>query len=398
MLKHAVRSVPYYRKRYGGLPLQSVDDLQRFDFVDRQILSDGFDEFKSETINPAKYELGTTGGTSGAPLRLLLPRNRYLVEWGAMFALWRKTGYRGQIRAVLRNHRLPKSDLCSRPLTRELQFDNFRLTDDYLGFVYETMEKRRIAFLHAYPSAAYRFASFVEREKLPLNHLKVILSGSENVYPHYRQLITDRLGIRFYSWYGHSERLVLAGQCQGSDYYHVEPRYGWFELVDKNGCPVREIGQEGEIVGTTLNNFGMPLIRYRTGDHAVLAGDYCPVCRRKVTLLRDIRGRWSGERIFRLDKSFVTTTALNVHDEVLVQLRGVQFEQHRPGHLLVRIVPGPGFSRETVTKLTTFYADRLGVGSQVEVEVGSALKRRENGKFLLLHRGISNLEYGSIEK
>lgn len=397
MLRHAVQSVPYYRERYAGISLKSPDDLKRFGFLDRRLLADSFDEFKSERVRSEDYELAATGGTSGAPLSLLMPRNRYVMEWGTMFALWRRTGYRGQIRAVLRNHHLPGSDFCSRPLTRELQFDNFRLTDSYLGLIYETMEKRKIAYLHAYPSAAYHFASFVERENLPLRHLKVVLSGSENIYPHYRRLITDKLGLRFYSWYGHSEKLVLAGQCQGSDLYHVEPHYGWFELIDEAGNPVWEIGRMGEIVGTTLHNPGMPLIRYRTGDFAVLAGHSCPHCHRQVTLIRDIRGRWSGDRIFRLDGSFVTTTALNVHDDILALLRGQQYEQHRPGHLLVRVIPGPGFSDAAVSRLKAFYADRLGAGSDVEIETATTLKRKGNGKFLLLYRGIDDAGCGKIE-
>lgn len=388
MLRHAQATVPWYRERYADIAPRSERDLERFAFIDRQTLVDNFDSFVSERVRRSDYTLGTTGGTSGAPLKLLLPKNRYITEWGTMFELWSRAGYRGQIRAVLRNHRLSGADVRSCPLTREVQFDNFRLDDEYLGRVYEIMESRRIAFLHAYPSAAYRFASFVEKEKLPLHHLRVVLSGSENVFPFYRQLLQERLGLRFYTWYGHAERLVLAGQCQGSDLYHVEPMYGHFELIDETGRPVCREGEWGEIVGTGLHNFAMPLIRYRTGDYARYAGDYCPVCRRRVPLLAEIRGRWSGERVYRLDGSFVTTTALNVHDDVLARIRGMQYEQERPGQLTVSVVAGPGFSPRTVTELEDFYRDRLGQGSQVTVAVVTELKRRANGKFMLLHKGL----------
>jgi phenylacetate-CoA ligase len=389
LLRHALDTVPFYRDRYGSMSLRSARDLDRFGFIDRQTVVDEFDRFRSEGLNPTRYDLGTTGGTSGAPLRLLQPKNRYITEWGTMFALWGRAGYRGEIRGVLRNHRLFGADLRSRPLTRELLFDNFRLNDSYLGFIYETMERRRIAFLHAYPSAAYRYLAFVEREKLPLRHLRVVLSGSENIYPQYRQLLVERLGLRFFNWYGHGEKLVLGGYCPGSDLYHIEPLYGWFELLDESGNAVVKEGETGEIVGTTLHNFGMPLIRYRTGDYAVYAGDHCPHCKRRVPLIRDIRGRWSGERVYCHDGSFVTTTALNLHDEVLARLRGLQYEQERPGQLRVSVIPGPGFTGETVARLRDFYADRLGAGSEVSVETVSELKRKENGKFLLLHRGLS---------
>ncbi len=388
MLRHAVATVPWYRERYSGVRINSVGDLERFGFLERQTLADDFERFVSQGVRRSDYELGTSGGTSGSPLKLLIPKNRYIVEWASMFELWRRAGYCGQARAVLRNHHLAGADVRICPATREVQFDNFRINDEYLGRVYEIMERYRLRILHAYPSAAYRFASFIEKEKLPLHHLRIVLSGSENVFPFYKQLISDTLGLRFYTWYGHAERLVLAGQCPGSDLYHVEPMYGHFELIDETGRPVCREGEWGEIVGTGLHNFAMPLIRYRTGDYARYAGDYCPVCRRRVPLLAEIRGRWSGERVYRLDGSFVTTTALNVHDDVLARIRGMQYEQERPGQLTVSVVAGPGFSPRTVTELEDFYRDRLGQGSQVTVAVVTELKRRANGKFMLLHKGL----------
>jgi len=388
VLRHGLATVPYYRQRYAGQVIKSVEDIKRFAFIDRQIVVDHFEQFISEGLRRSAYELGTTGGTSGAPLKLLIPKNRYIVEWGTMLELWGKAGYRGEVRAVLRNHRLADGKMRSRPLMRELLFDNFRLSDDYLGMIYEIIDKRRIAFLHAYPSAAYRFASFLEKEKLPLRYLRTVLSGSENIYPHYQQLIQGRLGLRFYNWYGHAERLVLGGYCQENDLYHIEPMYGYFELLDEGGAPITKAGEVGEIVGTTLHNYGMPLIRYRTGDYAEYAGDYCPLCHRSLPLLANIRGRWSGERIFCLDGSFITTTALNVHDDVLAKIRGMQYEQDRPGHLRVSVIPGPGFSDRTVSELKGFYLDRLGVGHDLEVLVVRELKRRPNGKFLLLHQGL----------
>ncbi len=388
ILSHALKTVPFYRERYRGMVITGSTDIERFGLINRQMLVDGFERFASEGVRKADYVLGTTGGTSGAPLKLLIPRNRHIVEWGTMFDLWGRAGYRGEIRAVLRNHRLADAVVRSRPMTRELLFDNFRLSDDYLAVIYEIMEARRIAFLHAYPSAAFRFLSFVEKEQLPLRYLRVVLSGSENIYPHYRSLIQERLGLRFYNWYGHAERLVLGGYCQGSDLYHIEPSYGHFELLDDSGRPVTAVGDYGEIVGTTLHNFGMPLIRYRTGDYARYAGDFCPACGRNVPLLADIAGRWSGERVYRHDGSFVTTTALNVHDDILTRIRGMQYEQNRPGQLLVSVIPGPGFSDQTVAELIDFYRDRLGEGSDVMVAAVSVLKRKSNGKFLLLHQGL----------
>jgi hypothetical protein len=56
--------------------------------------------------NKSKTVEGTTGGTSGKPLRLLIPKNRYIVELNTMNSMWKNVGWKGEIRGVIRNKQL----------------------------------------------------------------------------------------------------------------------------------------------------------------------------------------------------------------------------------------------------------------------------------------------------
>jgi phenylacetate-CoA ligase len=41
-------------------------------------------------IDHKNYDHGTTGGTSGKPLKLIVPKNRYVVEMATMHTLWKR--------------------------------------------------------------------------------------------------------------------------------------------------------------------------------------------------------------------------------------------------------------------------------------------------------------------
>ncbi len=243
-VNRAISEVDHYRDLYRGRRIGSRAEFEDvIGFIDKDTVLANFDRFISSAINPTDYDTGTTGGTSGKPLTFISPKSRFVVELATMHSLWERAGYNFDVRAVIRNHRLAEGrEAIINPLTREVIFDGFRSTNDY----FET---------HTAPyGASLRFALSTATLPQPANlppicirmdgipkGISVFLSGSENISDYQRELIQDRLGIRFDNWYGHSEKLILAGYCAGSDAYHVEPTYGYFELVDDSGRVIREL-------------------------------------------------------------------------------------------------------------------------------------------------------------
>jgi phenylacetate-CoA ligase len=388
----AVRDVAFYRGHYGGKIFSSVEQFKEsFGFIDKDIVMADCDAFVSDRICLADYDRGTTGGTGGKPLRLIAPKKRYIPELATMHSLWANAGYRFHVRAVIRNHRLPeKATYRIDPLLREVIFDGFRLTPDYFRRIYQTIRRFNIAFIHCYPSTACEFAAFLFREKLDVSFIKAFLSGSENILEHQAKLIEDRLGVRFYNFYGHSEKLVLAGYCAHTNLYHVEPTYGFFELVDGDGKAVTEPGKTGEIVGTSFHNPGMPLIRYRTGDFAEYVGSECGACGRKLPIIRNIRGRWRGDKIYNRDGSFVTTTALNLHDDLYSVIDGLQYIQEKKGELEVLVIRSAGYRDIHEEKLNRHFRNTLNPDTRVRLRYVDRLVRQPNGKFLLLVSSVDN--------
>ncbi len=384
IVNHAIETVPFYRNKYKKI--RTIKEFQeQFGFIDKDIIAENLNDFLSLDMDKAKYILGTTGGTSGNPLKMYIPKNRHIVELGTMHALWENVGFQHDIRAVIRNKKLADDvDYIINPITKEIIFDGFRLNENYFHTIYRVISQFQIPFIHAYPSTAYEFSRFIVENDLDVSFVKSFLSGSENVYSYQKDFIEQKAGIKFYNWYGHSEKLILGGYCEHSDNYHIEPTYGYFELIDENGMPITTPGQIGEIVGTTLHNNGMPIIRYKTDDYAEYVGDYCEHCDRHVPLIRNIQGRRNGSKIYGADGSVTTTTALNFHDDLYMYLAGLQYIQKEKGQLEVLVIKGEGFAQEHDKRLNDYYKSKFSDDTMITITYVDQLLRKANGKFVEL--------------
>jgi len=389
-VNNSIRDIPYYREKYLT-PISSLDEFKdRIKFIDKDIVMSNWGNFIIPSVNEKKIVIGTTGGTSGKPLKLILPQKRYVFELATMYTMWGNIGWHGQTRAVIRNQHLKGKQLFKiNPIKKEIIFDGFRTSKEYYYAVYRLLKRNKIGYIHAYPSSAYQFSTFLYREKLDVSFLKAFLCGSETLLPEHKELIQNQLGVKIYHWYGHSEKLILGGYCANSDLIHIEPTYGYFELIDENGKPINGIGKTGEIVGTTLHNPYMPLIRYRTGDYAEYAGDYCKECKRHLPLIRNITGRWDINRIYLNDGTYVAITALNLHDDIYSCIEGMQYVQKEKGQLEILIIKGRGYNDLTELRFKEHFALSFKNKCDFVIEYVSALEKEPNGKFLPLKQYVS---------
>ena len=385
VVNYSLANVPYYKDLYNGLKINSIEEFENIiDFIEKDTVLNDLNKFLSTDFSNGKYDLVTTGGTTGTPMKLYVPKDRYKVELAAVHSAWNRVGYNFSKRAVLRNSKVIDRPYEINPITREYIFDGFNLTESNFYHIYNVMKKRNIKFLHAYTSNAFAFSKFLVSHKLDVSFIHAFLTASENVYPHQHEYITNTAGIRHYNIYGHSEKLAFAGFCKDSDIYHFEPSYGYVELINDNNLKVCTPGEIGEIVASTISNKGMPLIRYKTGDYAEYAYNECPNCGHKGLSVKRILGRWGGDKIYNLDGSYVTTTALNLHNSIYEKIEGLQYYQPKKGVLDIRVIPNKNFNADVVDQLRNVISTKLSLDSVVNIVQVNSLEKNRNGKFLLL--------------
>lgn len=123
--------------------------------------------------------------------------------------------------------------------------------------------------------------------------LRTFLYVGETCSPAKLAKIAQMWQVELVSAYGSTETNSLALACAEGNSHLTEDRH-YFEVVDPEVGTRLDDGQAGELVLTSLQARAMPLVRYRTGDLAVIDGRPCP-CGSPRRVLRHL-GRVS-ERI-----------------------------------------------------------------------------------------------------
>jgi phenylacetate-coenzyme A ligase PaaK-like adenylate-forming protein len=124
---------------------------------------------------------------------------------------------------------------------------------------------------------------------------------------------------KVFDHYGMTEMGLGGGvECAAHSGYHLREADLYFEIIDPDSGEVVPAGCEGEVVFSTLNRRGMPLIRYRTGDLSRFLPEKC-CCGSVLKRLDRISGRL-GVKTILPDGAKIR---LNILDEAVFAIPGV---------------------------------------------------------------------------
>ncbi len=389
----AYEQTGFYRSLFDSVgfdprDLRSPSDLATIPTIDKVTLRQHLDEMCAVSPDAGGVDTVSTGGSSGEPLKFYVGAERSAIEYAYLVASWARIGYRLDIpQAVLRGQIVGKDRSGVHhsydPVLRRHYYSNFHMTDENIRRYLDHIRTIGPCYLHVYPSSAATLARVARRLDDPApSNICGILAGSETVFAEDRKLAESVFQTRYLSWYGHSEKAVMAAECEQSTDYHAWSTYGFFELLDEQGHPLTEPGKRGEIAGTSFINRVVPFIRYRTGDYAVYVADACERCGRQQAVFRSVEGRWPGGCLIAKDGSAIALTAFNVHDDTFDLTLGYQFYQSDPGKAVLRILPVHPLSESEQKKIIRRASDRLQGQVALTLEIRDALEHTVRGKQL----------------
>jgi len=127
------------------------------------------------------------------------------------------------------------------------------------------------------PSYAMFLAESLEESGIAREELKLRIGvfGAEPWSEGMREQIEARLGIKAYDIYGLSETMGpgVALECPAQQGLHIDEHF-YPEILDSEGNPL-PVGERGELVLTSLQKKGFPVLRYRTKDLTALHYGTC---------------------------------------------------------------------------------------------------------------------------
>lgn len=247
--------------------------------------------------------------------------------------------------------------------------------------------------LFSTPSYALTIAERAEEMKINIKSLplRVGVFGAEPWTTGMRQEIEDRMGIKAMEAYGLTE---LCGpgvgyDCEAQDGIHLNEDHFLAEIVDPITLEPLALGEQGELVFTSLQRRAMPMIRYRTKDITRLRRGKCS-CGRTFAKMDKIYGRSddmliiSGVNVF---PSQIESLLLDL-DEVEPQYRLLVRKKGYLDQLTVQIEgkkevyeAGSEKRREIEAKIAGHIKGMMGIGIEVELVKPKFIARSE-GKAL----------------
>ena len=384
VLGHAQEHCPFYRERFAAsgfnaAKLSGPDDLARLPLLEKRDLIEHRERMVSTAYPDTARLYITTGGSTGIPVGFYLQRGvSRPKEQAFLEAMWKRGGYFDGARlALLRGHvTTAKADgqISSYDATRDwLMLSSSHLTPQRLPAYLEEVEKFKPDLLYVYPSSALRLAEFLQASgKLWPVPLRGLLCGSERLTEPQRKVLEAVFGCRAYSWYGHSERAVLAAEGRSSNHYYFVPQYGFAEFGPPTADGLREV------IGTSFHNLVMPLIRYRTGDYVRLVNPEEPH-ELPVPAASEIAGREQEVLVTSTGRK-ISLTAFNMHDAIFDHLYAVQFYQERPGFAEFRYIASPQFQPTRLRSIEAGIRRKLGDDFDLELKAVQEVEKTPAGK------------------
>jgi phenylacetate-CoA ligase len=166
---------------------------------------------------------------------------------------------------------------------------------------------------------------------------RMVFSGAELLNEADRRLISSTFGAELFDFYACSELGWLAWECKAHSGYHVNADSVLLEFLDEKGESVAP-GEKGRVIGTSLFNNVMPLIRYELEDVAVPVNGDCP-CGITLPLIRSVEGRADDFLITADGRKISPTVFFPYPFESVEWIKQFRIIQESRKKLIVQVVP-----------------------------------------------------------
>lgn len=302
LLAHVFASVPYLKARYraAGIAfedLKSWDDFRCLPTLTRAEINAHRRELCSTTYK-GKLLPHATGGSTGVPTRFFRTYESYDWRTAAKDRAYSWTGWRlGEPALYLWGApvgsvpwRQALKTRAYEAVQRQLIVNTFRQDDALWDDVYARALKFRPMLVVGYVSSLEAFADYLRRTGRTIPGATCAIAAAEPLHEDARERIEHGLGVPLSNTYGSREFMSIAAECECRDGLHVNAENLIVEPRDGDGDGSSLDSGPSELLITDLHNYGMPFVRYESGDLGRISHTSCP-CGRGLPRLDAIEGR-----------------------------------------------------------------------------------------------------------
>ena len=345
LLEHSVRHIPYYSNRISEDLKQRIlhrkitlNDLGRIPILLKENIRNNNKSLILDNHELRGSYTNTSGGSTGAPITVMQDK-QYAVEGSGISSLVKelRTGDPYCNTAVLwgaqRDMYGANDTLIGKIkswINNVTMFNSAKLEPNTIINFINHINSKKPDMILAYAQSIYQVGIYAKDNNVKVIPQKVIHTGAGQLFPFMRDLIQEVFQTQVFDHYGGREFGAIATECKYGGGLHTLDYNRKVEILDEEGkeCPA---GVEGEIVVTVLDNYSMPLIRYKVGDRGVWAeNENCP-CGMTSRKIARITGRTSNNFPLRnggfVSGEYLTLTFNHISGIVNFQIRQLEFSK-----------------------------------------------------------------------
>ena len=392
LLEHAYENVPYYFQLFKKANLKPSDiktlsDLEKLPVTTKADLREaGMEKTSAKNHKDFQTYKDSTSGSTGQPFQFLGEVRARDYSTAYTLRSWNWGGYEvgDPYLSLWGWHKYDWSNKLFNKLMRNIYISAYDLDHKFDDYV-KILRSHKPKLLTAYTSSMVKMAKMMQAAGIDDITVPIMIPTSENLYPHLRQLLEETFHGKVYDRYGSRELGAVAGECQNQDGLHINAETFIVEYV-KTEQKV-ESGAK-RLVITHLDKFGMPLIRYDTGDLGTPGSDKPCSCGLRLPKIGSIDGR--------------VTDFIKMKNGVLVPyfffnysleqygpyIRQFQLSQPNLERLILKVVPTQDFSEDKQKELIERLEKALDHQTKVEIVLVKEIPLAKSGKFVTVSEKV----------
>ncbi len=379
ILIYSFNNVPYYHELFNKISFDphkfsDFTQIEQIPFLTRELVTQNFNKLISTKKVKNGYYVGKTGGSTGKALNFYLDYDSIYKENAFIYYYRKKLGYSfsdnlATFRVLGYGDKLWKYS----PMYNEIIFSTTRLSKSTISEYARKINEFKPKYLNGYPSAIWFLAKLLCEYKIDLKFkLKGIFLISENIDNCQRGFIEKFFNTKTSTFYGHSERAVIAEEVKMNKYM-FDPYYGYTEQIHFEG-------NEYSIVSTGFLNSIMPFIRYKTDDICTPKNRYYSIEGKRSSVIG----------LYGKNNEFLTSTGFNLGMEMFTNFINYQFIQRERGKADLFVIVNKEFQTGELNVLQKNLDEQTNGIIDIKIKIVDNLVLTERGKFQKYISNINN--------
>lgn len=375
----------YYKELFDeaqiSLPFHQLEELKQIPILSKELLRTRNADIHAKVRAPI---LGKTGGTTGKSIQVHYTKDDMQIRMAHLdYFKWthgiergmRRASFTGQVLAAT-NQKSPVYWRMNKTINQML-FTIKNINPQTAASYIEQLNRFDPESIDGLPSGMIEVARHAKKYGIPCTFRpKAIFPTAEMMTAEERKLIEEVFQAPIFDQYASSEGAPIVAEC----------RYGKKHLHYEMG--IIEVEADGQILVTSFDTHGTPLVRYRVGDRMTLSEETCQ-CGHAGPIIASIDGRGrsfiqlkDGHRIFEGELAGIVRAFPNC-------IERVQYIQADEEEVVMLYVPDERCFKEEHEKELYFVLKRL-FGGQMEVLLRAVpeIPKEISGKTLLIKQLI----------